>query len=343
MVVLVVSVLSACVETEPGAGPVARRGILGGVPDTDHPAVAFTLDEASGTSCSGALIAPRLVALPSFCDTGAGQLRIFFGQDVSSGEGSIGVTELVVHPEADPGVSDSPLIAIAELEEDAPDGVTPIPVLPEALGLTDADEDTTATFVGYGVTRPEGGGEGVRRQVEAPIVDVCAEGGTCELATAGHFVVDSTGGGPCSGDGPAYIDREATEYLAGLTIYGEPGCATSWVLALSSQHAFIDEVVAAHAAGDGDADADGDVDGDVDGDADADADADVDGDAEADADEQVDGDVALDAASDADQGEAGGDDGCECSAASARSGRGSAGLLLVAAIAVALGRRRARV
>jgi hypothetical protein len=247
--------------------------VIGGELDTDHDAVVWLYGDQSGTTCNGALIDPRLVAFPPFCQPETGSFSVMFGDDLidEGPEAQIMVAQVVLHPEYDPGDMTSPFLAVGVLAEDAPEWVSPLTPLPASLGLDQDDVGEIVTFVGHGPTSTGSGmpGAGVRRRVEVPISSV----------SAGQFTADISEGGPCSGDNPALIDRDGTEYLAGLALFGDQDYA-EFVIAidLSAHEDFLNSVIAEHGSGDADtdADADADTDGDVDTDTDGDTDSDID-------------------------------------------------------------------
>jgi uncharacterized protein (TIGR03382 family) len=210
---------------------VSGRPIVGGEPDTDpaHMAtVALTFGDAARFFCSGTLITETVVLTAGHCVDAVddiSSIKVFFGDSVWSPGDYRNAVDGLVHPRYNPGalVND---IALLQLESPAPAGITPIPHLPAALGLSQADEGTTLVdFSGFGVD--EVGTSGVKLHAEDFIDVVCDGPGIC----AGYvnpltFGYDQRPGGPCFGDsgGPAYILRDNVEYVAGTTSYGDGRC-----------------------------------------------------------------------------------------------------------------------
>ncbi len=204
------------------------RPIIYGSPDTNpaHDAVVAVTDRSHQYFCSGTLIAPDVVMTAGHCLDGqsASNVDIFFGSDAYSGNGSyVHTSELAVHPDYD-GYNILNDISLARLASAAPSGVVPIPHLPAGLGLSAADEGQTIEFSGFGLT--EHGSDGQKLHVDGTIDTVCESGSGCGNVVPHAFGYQQAGGGPCSGDsgGPAFILRSGTEYVAGVTSYGDQNC-----------------------------------------------------------------------------------------------------------------------
>ena len=247
MFVVVVS-LSACGQLQDDARGryiTTNRPIINGTPDTSqaHMAVvALTYGPASGAFCSGTLVAPNVVVTAAHCleNVQMQWVQVFFGDDVTGNGNYRGVSEMQSHTTFNGGSMQGD-IGLIRLSSNAPSGVTPIPPLPASLGLTSADVGTNVDFSGFGVT--EFNSDGVKLHVQAPIGFVCSQGTTCQGYIAPYgFQYAQSNGGPCSGDsgGPAFVQRVGTEYLAGVTSYGDPNCTqygvstmvdpyTSWI------------------------------------------------------------------------------------------------------------------
>jgi MYXO-CTERM domain-containing protein len=206
------------------------RLIINGTADTSqaHTAVvALTYGPGSGAFCSGTLIAPNVVLTAAHCLENVQQqwVQVFFGDDVSQTGSYRGVSDLLPHPTYGGGGAMQGDLGLIRLSSNAPATVTPIPALPASLGLTSADVGVSVDFSGFGVT--ELNTDGVKLHVQAPIGYVCNQASTCQGYIAPYgFEYSQGGGGPCSGDsgGPAFILRGGTEYVAGVTSYGDPNC-----------------------------------------------------------------------------------------------------------------------
>ena len=319
---------------EDAAGPsVARFAILGGTPDTDpaNDGVVGIFDLAGGF-CTGTLIGRRAVVMQAFCLHGSPtDLSVLFGPSITTPTATVAVVDVVLHPDYDPGVSDSPQLAVALLATDPPAGVIPIPPLPAALGLTDADEGALLTFLGYGPTTPLGMDPGTRRTVDAPLTEVCVADTECGGRTDLVYV-DLAAGGPCTSDGPGFLERGGTRYLAALFYASDENCAEFGIgLSIGAYESFLAEFI----------DTATDADADAETDAETDADADVEEEAADDVvDSSTDSGADSPADSPAETGETeAGSNACDCSAPGT-AGRVPAGVLLTFLVALVVVRRR---
>lgn len=334
------AVVSVGCPADDDAGPSgARFAILGGTLDTDpaNDGVVAIYDTAGGF-CTGTLIGRRAVAMQAFCMHGSPtDLSVLFGPSITAPTATVAVEDVVLHPDYDPAVVDSPQLAVALLAADPPAGVLPIPPLPAALGLTDADEGALLTFLGYGPTTQGGMDAGTRRTVDAPLTEVCVDETECGGRTDLVYV-DVAAGGPCTSDGPGFLERGGTRYLAALIYAGDENCTEFGIgLSIGAYESFLAEFVDAGT----DADADAETDAGTDAETDADVGADVEPEAAADAvDSSTDAgaDAPADAAAETGEAEAGAD-ACDCSAPGT-PGNAPAGALLALLGALLVVRRR---
>jgi MYXO-CTERM domain-containing protein len=214
---------------EPGGFAATSRPIINGTPDTSqaHMAVvALTYGPTSLAFCTGTLVTPNVVVTAAHCLQSVQEqsLQIFFGNDVTQAGEYRGVSEILSHPDFVNG-GESGDIGLIRLSANAPASVTPIGPLPASLGLTSADVGVNVDLVGFGVTELDTADE--KLHVEIPIGYVCNQGSTClEYIDPYCFEYAQSEGGTCSGDsgGPAFLFRGETEYLAGVTSYGDPDC-----------------------------------------------------------------------------------------------------------------------
>ncbi|MBI5508427.1 MAG: trypsin-like serine protease [Deltaproteobacteria bacterium] len=188
--------------------------------------------------CSGTLIAPRIYVTAAHCVApgfGADNGRIYFGDEIKSPLSQYGqlvkVRSATAHPSYDPNVVKND-IALVELAT-VPAGITPIPRLTPALGLSASDIDKSVRFLGFGLTEESYLGSRpfemwIKRWARDPIADVCVAAGGCYSNWLGDnlmpytYLYDHATGGPCHGDsgGPGLVTRAGVEYVAGVTSVG---------------------------------------------------------------------------------------------------------------------------
>ncbi|MFH2005534.1 MAG: trypsin-like serine protease [bacterium] len=206
------------------------RAIFGGTADTSqaHMAVVgLTYGPGSGSFCSGTLISSNVVLTAAHCLQGVNpnQIEVYFGNNVYQSGDYRSVSAAEQNSNYNPGSMEGD-IGLIRLSSSAPSSVTPIPALPATSGLTSADVGTSVDFSGFGVD--ENWNDGIKLHVSLPISYVCAGPSSCQGYIAPYsFAYDqSAPSGPCSGDsgGPAFILRGGTEYVAGVTSYGDPNC-----------------------------------------------------------------------------------------------------------------------
>ncbi|MBI5547224.1 MAG: serine protease [Deltaproteobacteria bacterium] len=226
--------VAGCNGPAPQLGTSQQR-IIQGTPDTTaaHQAVVALLIRrgAKRSLCSGTLITERVVLTAAHClnevpDPAA--YRVGFGDDlrVDAAMTWRDVEAVRFHPgyNSQDKVNDIGLLRMAEA---APAGVSPISYLPRSLAIVPADVGASADVVGFGEDEQQA--PGVKRHLTRPIASVC-EGSAC-LAGGGQCPANSIGftqenGGACSGDsgGPALVLRSGTEYVAGVTSFGDLAC-----------------------------------------------------------------------------------------------------------------------
>jgi secreted trypsin-like serine protease len=232
--------LGACGTTTPTNDELNQSQdpiINGELPDEPMHDAVVSLHKRVGDSyyiniyCSGTLIAPDVVLTAAHClDEGRNKFNpiepeevwVYVGDNPVVESDNIevfwdhvyDVTEVQAHPSYNNrALTDD--IGLLRLASSPP--VTPVAALPASLGLTSADEGATINFAGFGEN--EDGEYDQKLQIDG-VLD--------HLYSAFQIYYYQYEGGPCFGDsgGPAFIKRNGTPYVAGLTSYGDSTCAT---------------------------------------------------------------------------------------------------------------------
>ncbi|RME23555.1 MAG: hypothetical protein D6806_11075, partial [Deltaproteobacteria bacterium] len=230
------------------------RPIVGGSADTNpaHMATVAITNQPGSYFCSGTLITDSVVLTAAHCledywgnPVDPTTLQVFFGNNAYSTGQYRQVSEGIQHPQWNRNTLQRD-IALLRLASTAPANVTPIPYLPSNLGLTQADVGATVEFSGFGMT--ENGTDGQKLHVQNAIDVVCDDPAGCNGGNVVQYAMgyDETPGGPCSGDsgGPAYLLRNGTEYVAGITSYGDQNCQYFGASTMPDRYAsFIDNFI----------------------------------------------------------------------------------------------------
>ncbi len=255
VMLLLVFVGAGCALSDSPQGfSVFSHFIINGEPDTDpaHEGVVALVTPTDFMFCSGAVIEPRFVITEAHCveQSNPADVLVSIGPDAATGT-RLSVDEIFIHPDHDPGSDTEPSVhdlALLRLSEPVAANVTPLKILPEEMKITEADIGTAVTFVGYG--RTENNTIGTRLKVGGILGWMCTTQGGCNQGpvrvSENSICFNMHDAGTCNGDsgGPAFIMRGGTEYIAGLTSYGDTDCSLFGCdTKVDEYHDWIDSVV----------------------------------------------------------------------------------------------------
>ncbi|HEX5059394.1 MAG TPA: trypsin-like serine protease [Kofleriaceae bacterium] len=235
---------AGCTDARTDTSEVQQR-IVGGTPTTGDPAVVAVARRRIGcgdmsvVTCSGVLVAPRVVLTAAHCVTGStrGALEVIFGNDAAAPSTMIVVASAQAYAGYDPSTGDGDIAALL-LADDAP-----VAAIARPTGtIMDVTAGATLRAVGFGVTAWTATDPGVKREGSLALGEV----------RAGSFDATPSPAMTCTADsgGPVFATINANEELVGLTSRGDAACATTAVNARVdvAQSPFVDPFVTASAS-----------------------------------------------------------------------------------------------
>jgi Trypsin len=180
-------------------------------------------------TCTGTLVAPRVVLTAAHCVDRRIPLEVFFGTDVSKDGVFVGVVSATPHPSFD-DEDNANDVALLLLDRVAP--AEPIPMVDEALD--GAFMGTQARIVGFGHTAAGADDAGLKMEGTSDISVVTPD--VFEIVPGPSMTCHVDSGGP------VFVTVEGQERLAGVTSSGDLQCASVGVNTQVGAHlaSFID-------------------------------------------------------------------------------------------------------
>lgn len=203
---------TACEPPRDGKSTEGEQGlhVTNGMEDLGDPAVVALLASPEVASCSGTLVAPRVIVTAGHCIR-VGQEQVFFGNALAEGGIIRDVIDARAHPRFDPATLMFD-VGVLLLAEDAP-------VEPIRMWTGSFDDDVVGRavrFVGFGRTSVDDMSPAIRRLGYGTVGEVDDQ----------KYKILPNPSQTCVGDsgGAGFFTDDGVDYLSGVVSSGDPMC-----------------------------------------------------------------------------------------------------------------------